>query len=72
LNIKWLCKKKGISRKELAEVLGLSLNTLSNYENNYTMPNKKVLNQLLNVFECSHSELLDDNYFLKEFKNNPQ
>lgn len=58
LKISLLRKQKGITQQELAEVLGVSYQTISKWETGVTMPDLTVLPELVNYFEVSADEIL--------------
>ncbi|MCD8391388.1 MAG: helix-turn-helix domain-containing protein [Firmicutes bacterium] len=49
---------KGISRKQLAQMLSVSERTISNYENNKTHPDITVISKLSVIFGVSMNLLL--------------
>lgn len=49
---------KGISQKELAKLLGVSIKTLVKYERNEAMPNSRVLRALAKALNVSIEYLL--------------
>ena len=56
-------KKNKLSQKEFADKIGLSVSTLSNYENGNTLPDMKTLVHLSVLFNCTTDDLLDLNRF---------
>jgi 2-polyprenyl-3-methyl-5-hydroxy-6-metoxy-1,4-benzoquinol methylase/DNA-binding XRE family transcriptional regulator len=58
LKISVLRKKKGITQQELAEVLGVSFQTISKWENGVTMPDISILPELVAYFDVTTDELL--------------
>ena len=56
--IKQLRKKKGISQSELAEVIGVKNNTVSNWERGTRKPDFEALNLLSDYFEVSFEYIL--------------
>lgn len=58
LKIPVLRKKKGITQQELAEVLGVSYQTISKWENGITMPDITILPELADYFEVTVDQIL--------------
>lgn len=56
-----LRKQKNISQDELAEKIGVTRQTISNWELNITVPNINDLKKLSEVFGVSYNELLNPN-----------
>ena len=52
---------KGISQKELADVLGVKQNTVSEYEHNVRQPNYDLLVQIADFFDVTTDYLLGRN-----------
>lgn len=48
-----LREQKGLKQKEAAEALNISNVVLNRYEKNERFPDKKMLNQLANFYNCS-------------------
>ena len=59
-NIYNLRKKNGISQEKLAEQIGVSRQTISNWELGETSPNSEQLLLLANILNVSLDELLDN------------
>ncbi len=55
-----LRKKQGISQTELAKLLGIAQNTLSQYENNRRTPPNCVIMNIADLFAVSTNEVLND------------
>ena len=53
-----LRKKKKISQERLAELLGISRQTLSNYENDITSPDLNQAKKICEIFDSSLDELI--------------
>lgn len=51
-------KRKGISRKQLAEILGVSPQTISNYENGVTSPETPMLSTIATVLDIKLDNIL--------------
>ncbi len=58
--IVWLRKTKGMTQDELAEILKVSRQTISKWENGSVMPDAYNLKELAKVFETTIDELLSD------------
>lgn len=60
--IQLLRKEKGITQKELADILGLNITAIANYENKNTprLPRKEILKRLCEYFGVSQEYILDD------------
>lgn len=56
--IKELRKEKGLSQKELGDILALGQTTIANYEKNIRFPNPKTLVEIADYFDCSLDELV--------------
>jgi transcriptional regulator with XRE-family HTH domain len=54
-----LREEQGLYQKDLAEKLGLSQKTISNYENNERFPDQKTLRRIADLFNVSIDFLLD-------------
>ena len=59
-NILELRKKKGLSQEELSEMVGVTRQTISNWELNETQPNPEQLKLLSKTLNVSIDELLDN------------
>ena len=58
ITLKALRTNYGLSQKEMAKVLGVSPDTMSNYENARTVPNKKVLDRIDDVFGVNYNDII--------------
>lgn len=56
-----LRKKEKISQERLAELLGISRQTLSNYENDITSPDLNQAKKICEIFDASLDELIGNN-----------
>ena len=56
-----LRRKKKISQEKLAELLGISRQTLSNYENDITSPDLNQAKKICQIFDISLDELIGNN-----------
>lgn len=59
-NIKRFRKEKGISQKQLAEILKIPVSTLANYENNHREPSIGMLMHIVNTFNITLDALMED------------
>ena len=59
--IKELRKKRNITQQDLAEMLGVSYQAISRWENNITSPDITTLPVLANIFNVTVDYLLDVN-----------
>ncbi len=59
-NILELRKKKGLSQEELSEIVGVTRQTISNWELNETQPNPEQLKLLSKALNVSVDELIDN------------
>lgn len=55
-----LLKEKGVTQKEFLQSIGLSKNTLKNWEDNNTIPSKVILTAISNYFNVSVPFLLGE------------
>lgn len=60
LNIRKLRKEKELKQVDLAKMVGIKNNTLSQYETGERMPNIEMLTKLAKVLNCSIEELIKD------------
>lgn len=62
MNIEAYIKKarteKGMTRKELADTVGVTVNAISNYENGVSMPRIQLLAKILSVLDMDANEAL--------------
>lgn len=56
--------RKGLYRKDFAELLGISENTMSRYVTGKSIPNGYLLQRMAEILECDLSYLTDFNYLL--------
>ena len=52
-------KRRGLSQEDVAEKLGVSRQTISKWEKNYSIPDAEVLVKLADVLEVQTSQLLE-------------
>ena len=79
-NLKYLRNKHKTTQVELAEILGVKANTISNYEKGISTPDYSVLESLVNTFntdahsilyiDIENAELTDQSSILNNWKNN--
>ena len=48
----------GLNQKEMAQIVGVSPDTWSNYENAKTFPNKKVLDNIEKYFGANYNDII--------------
>ena len=58
LRLRDLRKQYGYTQKELGEKIGVSDNTITNYEKGVRQPSYEILQSLANIFECSIDYIL--------------
>lgn len=58
--LKAIRKQKGFSQSELAKLIGVSQNTISQWENGDRSPSISMLKHLTVILECSADILLED------------
>ncbi len=59
MNLKELRKKKGLSQKQAANALGISMRAYQNYEYGQREPNIEMINKLANFYGVTTDYLLD-------------
>ena len=57
--LKDMRKSRKMTQKELAEILGLSPNAISNYENAVSFPDEGILQKIFEALSCSPGDLFD-------------
>lgn len=57
--LKTLRKNKGITQKEMAELLNIPYSTYSNYENNNRFPNDNILSEISSILDINTEDLLE-------------
>lgn len=60
-----LRKDKAITRKELAEILGITSTAVGLYERGERLPKKEIMDKIVDYFGVPRDELLSDNYELR-------
>ena len=58
-NIRKLRKEKGLTQKQLGEILGISQQAINAYENNNRVPNTKTVIKMAAAFDVDISELMN-------------
>lgn len=58
--IKELRENKDISRNELADLLGVTVGAISNYENEVSSPKEPILFKIMEVLKCDANYLFQD------------
>lgn len=64
-----LRKEKNISQEKLSNTLGITRQTLSNWESNITSPNLEQTKKIARLFNVSIDELVDNNIILNKLNN---
>lgn len=58
--IKEFRKKKGLTRRQLADAIGANVSTVSGWENGSKQPgNIELMNQIATIFDCSIQDLCE-------------
>lgn len=70
VNIQQARKNKKLSQAELAEILNVSRQTVSNWERGISVPDARVLEEMNQVFEVSTSMLLGKEFISDDEENN--
>lgn len=52
-HLRYFRKKKGLTQKELAEILSIKQTTYSGYETDYSEPDLEILNALADLYDTS-------------------
>lgn len=65
-----LRQSKNLSQDELAELIGVSRQSISKWENGTAVPGKSNISKLCEIFSVSVSYLLDDDYNKETVKSN--
>lgn len=60
-----LRKDKAITRKELAEILGITGAAVGLYERGERLPKKEIMDKIVDYFGVTRDELLTENYALR-------
>lgn len=67
--IKELRENKGLSRNELANLLGVTVGAISNYENEVSSPKEPILFKIMDVLNCDANYLFQDAFDMPTMKN---
>ncbi len=67
--IKELRENKGFSRSELANLLGVTVGAISNYENEVSSPKEPILFKIMDVLNCDANYLFQDAFDMPAMKN---
>ena len=67
--IKKFRERKGLTRKELAQMSGVALSTISHIENHKQQMSREVAAKLAKVLECKTSDLADEEEFTVKRKD---
>ena len=67
--IKELRENKGLSRNELANLLGVTVGAISNYENEVSSPKEPILFKIMDVLKCDANYLFQDALDMPAMKN---
>ncbi len=68
-NLKFLREKRGMKQGELAKMLDIKANSISNYENSVSAPDYNILEKIITLFNVSaHDILYADIEFSSESK----
>lgn len=60
-NLRYLRESRGLTQTQLAEMMGVRPNTISNYENGNSSPDYEILGELVKILEVdAHSLLFSD------------
>jgi putative transcriptional regulator len=62
LTLKALRMNKGYSQEEAAKLIGVSTDTLANYERGMTYPDVPIINKIEEVYETKYDDI---NFFYK-------
>ena len=68
--IKELREDKNISRSKLADLLGVTVGAISNYENEISSPKEPILFKIMEVLNCDANYLFQDAVNMHAMENN--
>ena len=68
--IKELRENKKLTRSELADLLGITVGAISNYENEVSSPKESILFKIIETLECDANYLFQDAIKMTSMKNN--
>jgi transcriptional regulator with XRE-family HTH domain len=57
-NLRWILTKRNITPKEIAEVINVKVNTISNYTNGVSTPNYDLLDKIVKFLDVSADDIL--------------
>lgn len=60
-NLKIMRKKRGLTQKELADLVGIKRSTVAGYESKNQEPSYEILKKISDTLQCSIDTLLDFN-----------
>lgn len=60
-NLKAMRKLRGLTQTELAEQVGVTNTTISNYEQAVSRPNIEMIEKLCQVLKCNKTDLIGEN-----------
>lgn len=66
LSIKLARVKKGLTQKQLAQLVGVSSSTINRIETGKQILKVDILNKIVNVLGITHNDILDKNVLLEE------
>lgn len=58
---------KGLNQRKAAEMLGISVDTLSNYERGRSFPDVPIIHRIEQVYDCPYSDII----FLPQITDKP-
>ena len=67
--IKELRERNGLSRNELATMLGVTVGAISNYENDVSSPKEPILFKIIESLDCDANYLFQDSVKIKTQQN---
>ncbi len=67
--IKELRENKNISRNEFAEMIGVTVGAISNYENDVSSPKEPILFKIIEALECEPNYIFQDMVKIKALNN---
>ena len=65
-NIRSIRKQKGLTQKQLGEILGVSQAAVGQFENNKSVPQVKTLEKIANALGVPTSQLLGEDYMIDD------
>lgn len=67
--IKEMREDKSLSRSDLADMLGITVGAISNYENGVSSPKEPILFKIMEVLKCDANYLFQDNMKASAYKD---